>query len=100
MNAEASAMCGLGIVLVLAWIVRKDNLEWPNSLLALGAVVCVAGNALCGILWSVYPDAKYLYPVPALAALLLWNACGMKPKYRSLESYWLGAVFHTLRAKS
>ena len=78
LDAEISASALLAILITLGWAMKKMNLSGPWGWIAVGFLISVGGNALCALLWKFFPEANRLYPVPAIAALVIWNWSGLQ----------------------
>src|SRR5262249_40460704 len=78
LDAEISASALLAILITLGWAMKKMSLSGPWGWITVGFLVSVGGNALCAVLWKFFPEAHRLYPVPAIAALVIWNWAGVE----------------------
>lgn len=77
LNAEIAASCCLSAAILVGWMSRKAELQGRWKWIAGGIVISCAGNAACAAVWKVWSDGWRLYPLPAIAALLLWNWAGI-----------------------
>jgi hypothetical protein len=78
LDAEIAASGFLGVVIAVGFLSEKERVEWPWGGVAIGLIVAIAGNALCAILWKLWPSAASLYPVPALVSLSAWNIAAIR----------------------
>lgn len=73
-TAEALAGFLLIAVVGVGWIGRKKELEELWKMITAGVLISSLGNAFCAILSGISPKALSFYPLPAITALLVWNA--------------------------
>ena len=78
LDAEISASALLAILITLGWATKKMTVSGAWGWITVGFLVSIGGNALCAFLWKFFPGANRLYPVPAIAALVIWNWVGLE----------------------
>ncbi|HLW51340.1 MAG TPA: hypothetical protein VKW06_00730 [Candidatus Angelobacter sp.] len=85
LDAQIASTMSLVAMLLVGWVIRKEELEQPWKGIALGAAVHLGGIAACAMLWETWAVGAKWYPAPALAALAIWNVSALREKKEQLR---------------